>query len=285
MIISFPEKNPEFEKRQGLQCHRYYDIHYRYMLNLLTAAGCKIKMVDSNKFENYSRTCFEILVDGKLVAIDFSDHIKLSVPVDKIEKYIAIFKFHYVPSLHSGYKNIFPFSPVNFQSWSTYSNIVNKIDYKASGYILCKQKPGGAAVQRRTMVQDMLDKNFGKLFDKNIEDEVNFYMKINEALVSVCVPGARNDMLDRGQGQYMALGCCTISPKLITILSHNMELIPNVHYVECKPDYSDLIDKIKWVNQNKEQAIEIGKKAQSLFNNTSLPQRQIEWINKCINNG
>ena len=285
MTVKFPKRSPMFTSSGGAQYHRYYFIHYTYVLNLLKAAGCEIIYTEATDFDNYSQTCFEMKIDDKLVAVDFSDRTELSVPLDKVKKYSAIFKFHYMPSLHRQFRNIYPFSPVNFQDWDAYSNTVNKIDYKATGLVLCKQRPYGDAVIRRKFVLDLLSKRYGDQFDRKRERELNFYMKINQALVSVCVPGARNDMLDRGQGQYFALGCCTISPKLVTMLSYNRNIVAGTHYVECKPDYSDLTEKIEWVRENPELAIQIGKNAKELFNETSLPDRQVEWIENCLNNG
>ena len=82
----------------------------------------------------------------------------------------------------------------------------------------------------------------------------------------------------------MALGCCTISPFLPTVLSYNKKLVPDQHYVMCKGDYSDLTEKIAWVAINKEEAIQIGKNAKDLFKETGLPVKQVEWIKKCIEN-
>ena len=98
----------------------------------------------------------------------------------------------------------------------------------------------------------------------------------------VCVPGARNDMLDRGQGQQMFFGACTISPKLKTRLSYDRKIFRGILYVEGKPDYSDLIQKIEWVKENQEHAIQIGKTARKLFLETSTPEKQIEWIKICL---
>ena len=91
-------------------------------------------------------------------------------------------------------------------------------------------------------------------------------------------------MLDRAQGQYLGFGCCTISPKIVTILSWNKPLIPGEHYIECKPDYSDLIEKIEWVRNNQIEAIKIGANAKQLFRETCIPYRQFEWIKKCLEN-
>jgi hypothetical protein len=262
--------------------HRYYNIHYRYFLGILLGAKCNVKIIDHKNFENYSKTAFEIFINDNLIAIDFSDHLKLSIPDSKVPKYKAIFKFHYEPSLHGSYENIYPFSPVNFQNWTLYYDLLSKIEYKAEGLVTCKQKPGGAAVERREMVQKMLRERYKVQFDKTILQERSFYLSINKTLVAVCAPGARNDMLDRGQAQYMAFGTCTISPKLLTLLSYGKELIPGTHYIECKPDYSDLIEKIEWVRENKDEAVQIGKNAKELFNETGLPIKQIEWIKKCL---
>ena len=69
------------------------------------------------------------------------------------------------------------------------------------------------------------------------------------------------------------------------MLSYNRNIVAGTHYVECKPDYSDLTEKIEWVRENPELAIQIGKNAKELFNETSLPDRQVEWIKKCLNIG
>ena len=92
-----------------LDFHRYYNIHYKYILGILRDTKCAVKMVPHTDFENYTRTAFELIIDDMLIAIDFSDHIKLSVPVDKISKYKAIFKFHYEPYLHGHYKTYIRF--------------------------------------------------------------------------------------------------------------------------------------------------------------------------------
>ena len=59
-------------------------------------------------------------------------------------------------------------------------------------------------------------------------------------------------------------------------------LIPGVHYVECKSDYSDLIEKVDWVRNNKGAAMRIGEAAKTLFLTTSTPDKQVMWIKKCV---
>ena len=172
--------NVQFPLYDGkLDFHRYYNIHYKYILGILGDAKCAVKMVQQTDFKNYTRTAFELIIDGKLVAIDFSDFEKLSIPRDLIPKYKAIFKFHYDAGQHGHYKNIYPFSPVSFQNWDIYKDVINKIQYKAKGLITCKQKPGGAAVERRNNVQALLEKKYKNNFDKKIQHERDFYLNIN----------------------------------------------------------------------------------------------------------
>lgn len=277
LTVKFPTR------AQNNTFHRYYNIHYKYFLGLLIEAGCKIEMVSHSIFDNYSNTAFELYINGILVAIDFSDHLKLSVPEHKVSKYKAIFKFHYLAELHSVYGNIYPISPVSFQNWDIYKRLKPIIQYTATGSIMCKQRPGGAAIQRRNEVQDRLLNEYKDNFDKKILTEELFYRSINSTMVAVCVPGARNDMLDRGHGQYMAFGACTISPKLLTKLPWDGDIIPDFHYIKCEDNYRDLFQKIEWVKNNPKLAIEIGKNAKELFERTCLPAKQVEWIKKCLN--
>jgi hypothetical protein len=254
------------------------------MLSLLREAGCSIIMKTHTNFSNYSKRCFEIIVDGVTIAIDFSDHLEVSVPNNLINKYTSIFKFHYNEGIHGNYKNIHPFTPVNFQNWDLYKKVVDKINYTANGLIASRQIPYAAALERRRSLQHMLKEKYGSLFTNKVVQEELFYLSINNTLVSVCAPGARNNMLDRGQCQYMALGCCTISPNILTTLSWGKTIMPGIHYIKCKDDYSDIHEKIEWVKNNTDLSIEIGQNAKNLFGETSLPVKQVEWIKKCINN-
>ena len=284
MIVKFPIYIDKFGRSQptdrNIQWHRYYHVHYMYIKNLLTADGACIEDVNPIDFFEYRMlTSFEVIINRHRILFDYNDHLKLSVPDKQVGIYKCVFKFHYNKELHSDFKNIFPFSPVNFNSWKQYELMSNECKYTATGEVINKQSIAGAAIERRTHVQKLLARYN---INTDIIDQDQFLKLINSCMVSVCVPGARNDMLDRGQGQYMFLGACTISPKLITILSWDEPLVSGVHYVECKADYSDLIEKIEWCRNNKQACIDIGSNARQLFKKTSLPIRQIEWIKKCI---
>lgn len=275
MIVKFPKYNDDWKK----VFHRYYYVHFKYVLNIFSVGGANIELVDVN--DNFkSKTAFELEVNDKRVCIDFSDHIK-TLNTEQMSMFDSIFKFHY----HDKYEdipNMFSFSPVNFHDWAMLKKLRVSYNPQANFKILNNQSPGGAAIARRKHVQQLLSDEYKGKVDFSRTSQERFFNKINNCLVSVCVPGARNDMLDRGQGQYMFLGACTISPKLISYVSWNRPLIANEHYIVCKPDYSDLIEKIEWCKDNLDECKRIGENAKALMHETSTPQKQIEWIEKCL---
>ena len=284
MDILFPEYNQEWDtKGNGPdKYHRYYNIHYKYILNIFKYCGINIKMVNPTIFNLRHKTAFELKINNKLVLIDFSDFEYFSI--EDISKYSSVFKFHYNSKLHSTYSNVYPFSSVTFHNWETYYTYVKKYKYTASGKIYNQQSPAGNALERRKHVRELLSNEYGDDLVYERTSSNIFYKNVSKCLVSICVPGARNNMLDRGQGQYMLLGGCTISPKLETVLSYNRKLEPGVHYIECKEDYSDLIEKIEYCKNNKDICLKIGQNVKELMQSTSTPEKQIEWIKKCLNN-
>lgn len=280
MNVRFPKRNRTWVSSDGsVEYHRYYPIHIQYVFNLLEYSRVTIELVEPTEFEIRSQVIFDCMIDEKLIRFDFSDFETLDDSL--IDSCHTYFKFHYDES-HSKYKNVFPFTPVNFHNWSEFYELEKSLSYYAKGIVLNNQTPYGAAVERRSYVQKILTDKYGKKLSIDRKTQREFFLLIKDGLVSVCVPGARNNMLDRGQCQYMGLGACTISPKLVTRLSWDKKLEPGIHYVECKEDYSDLIEKIEWVRKNPLLAIEIGKNAKNIFRKTSTPKRQTQWIKHCI---
>lgn len=285
MKVKFPKYNKDWDSKEsgGIQYHRYYNIHFKYILNILKYCNIDIELVNPEYFSLKHKTAFEIEIDDNLVLIDFSDFESLSIT--EISKYKAVFKFHYNSETHNEIINVFPISPVNFHEWPIYYEYVNDYKYRAKGKIYNQQSPAGRAYDRRHYVRNMLIEKYGNDFVYERCHRYEFYKNVSKCLVSVCVPGARNNMLDRGHGQYMLLGACTISPKLVTTLSYGLCLEPGVHYIECKEDYSDLIDKIEWCKRNRGECMRIGKTAKKIMQETSTPERQIEWIKTCLGYG
>ena len=254
---------------------KYYCVHYAYLLNIFKVLNFSIELKDMPAFDSVG---FKIYINGQEVIIDFSDHLKI-LPGYDVESDIPYFKYHYCMDRHEAYKNVYPLSPVSFHNWIVYRSMLPKIKYVATGKILNNQRPGGNATERRVKVQKILVDTFGEQVDLHFyPNQPVFWKLINECLVSVCIPGARNDILDRGQIQYMAFGCCTISPEIKCVLPWHKKLESNVHFVECNPDYSDIVEKIEWCKENRLICIQIGQNAKRLFDKTSLPIRIWEWM-------
>lgn len=260
------------------QNYRYYALHYQYIADSIKAAG--IKLTFSDKMKEVDGTAFHLQVDGEPAFFDFSDFPSLKESQKNHPNY---FKFHYSEGLHEDSENIYPFSPVSFYDWNQFEQLKKQISYKANNdLILNKQLPNCGALIRREKVQSILRNAFGMSADFNLVEQEAFWGSINNCLVSVCVPGARNNMLDRGQIQYMAFGCCTIAPKLLTVLPYYRSLVPGQHYIECRADYSDLVEKVNWCADHKNSCIEIGSNAKQLFYKTSTPQSLWEWVSQVI---
>jgi len=255
----------------------YYKLHYQFLLNILKDAGIKVGLCSNTELDQVR---FVINIDNEDVLIDFSDHTAL---YPDHQKYKHIFKFHYTKELHEKYSNIYPLSPISFYDWGQYFELLDKIKYTCNNnIILNNQRPYAGALERRRKVQHLLRKVYKKNIDFTLTDQLTYWKKINNCLVGVFVPGARNNMLDRGQYQFMAFGACTISPKLSIVLPFNQELIPGYHYITCKDNYSDLTEKIEWCKQNREQCIEIGKNVKHLFIAFCLPRQIVKWMERCL---
>ena len=260
------------------QQYRYYYMHYRYVMEIVKAAGISLKL--SKKVKEIGGAQFEMRVDGIPVVVDFFNFTEV---MPGHEQHPFYFKFHYTEGIHDNMEHLFPFGTISFYDWPRYRKLKQSIRYSTKGeMVLCNQRPYGGAVKRRRRIQHLLKKTYGQRADVELTPQEAFWKKMNNSLVSVCVPGARNDILDKGQFQYMAFGGCTISPQLPTMLPFLKKLEPGQHYVQCKDDYSDLIDVIEWCRANRETCLEIGKNAQSLFEETSEPEKLFHWIEKVI---
>ncbi len=249
---------------------RYYDIHFKWVYNLFEYSGCNIEL---ENIPIINETVFQCYINDKLVIFDFSDN---GNGLNESENDI-IFKFHFKEE-HIKLDNVFPFSPISFYDWNQYNQLKKEIKYTCNNdIILNNQRIYGNAIERRTKVQKLLKDNFANI-DFSITDQITYWNKINNCLVSVHVPGQNPNILDRAQLQYMFLGCCTISPKLPEILAYDIELEPWVHYIPCENDYSDLIKKIEWCKNNRDKCIVIGKNVKALCKKYLTPKNLIEWV-------
>lgn len=270
---------PEFSQT----AHRYYNTHFRFIVSILDHVGCRIEYFKPNLKHDCSRSLFYCWFDGLRVLFDISDYH--APPTSQETRSVeAVFKFHPNPDDPAASGSlVFPFSPISFYDWVEYRRLRNTIKYRSCGTILSNQRPHTQNRERRTFVQELLANRYASEFDNSCTSQLQFWQKINEALVSVCVPGARLDILDRGQLQYMALGACTLSPPISVALPFGERLIAGKHYLQCRPDWADLIERIEWVRDNSAQCIDIGFRAKELFETRLSPQPLFMWLLKCMN--
>lgn len=255
---------------------RLYEIWYQYMLDLFKHAGIEVelKVMPEPRFEC---GCFPMTIDGIDFMVDYSDNGECP-EADPIKTGKPCLRFHCKEKL----PNVYPFPPVSFYDWAEYEQLSQSIKYECTGNkILFKQRSYGSAVERRDRIRAMLTARYDTLVDTKYDDgQVDFWKIAGDCLVSVHVPGRNNNMLDRAQLQLMGLGVCTISPRLPELLPGylNFGAGPGLHYMQCKDDYSDLIDIAEWCKVNKEKCLEIGKHAKYLFEKTCTPQAVKGWL-------
>jgi len=238
---------------------RYWDLHFKYILNLFLYLKCNITYQE--------RSEFIITVNNKDFLIDYSDSSNernLNIPT---------FKFHC--QKESG--QIFAFPTVSFYNWENYYKLEKEINYNIKTDLISnRQTPYGNAQNRRLEIQKLLKNTYSKLVLLSKIEQEDYWKEINKIKIAVFVPGYSNNMIDRGQLQYFAFGCCTISPNLPDILPFNNKIIDGKHYIKCKDDYSDLISIIN--NLKIEDSLEIGRNAKSLFKNACIPEKIDQWI-------
>lgn len=269
MKLTFPER-----LNNGTRKHRrYWDTYYRYTLNLFLEAGCQVRYVPEPPVGSGR---YLVHLNDAPVMIDYWDLLDLDAG---FEDYPVYFKFHYSKAHHDQFANVFPFPPISFYDWKNYRDLAQSANYSSqNNNILSRQHPHGNAQESRRKVQRELGNYFGNRVKTNRIDQNAFWKEVSHGLVSVCVPGYRNDMLDRGQWQYMALGGCTLAPPLLNVLPPFQPLVAGEHYVSCAPDYHDLIDRIHWCETNRSKCEAIGRNAKNLFESAGKPETVFAYI-------
>jgi hypothetical protein len=254
----------------------YYSSYVGYVKKILEYNNIPYSLEGNAVFNS-----FIMKVDDIDTVVDFSNYHKYRKDCDK---YKACFKFQYSKKEHGHIKNMYSFTKISFYDWNKFYVLRNEIKYTCNGEtVFNMQRPRANAVERRNFVQNMLRERYkDEVVTSFVENQESYWKTINNCLVHVFVPGARNDILDRGQIQCMAFGCCTISPPISDCVAYNKELIPGVHYIQCKEDYSDLVGQIEWCKSNRQKCIEIGNNAKNLFEETSTPHRLWKWVVDCL---
>ena len=277
MNVEFPKVAGGLPRRSMFA--RYYEVYYRFHLNTLKHLGANITYVGDTSIGDARYT---MKLDGQEMAIDYSVHLDMA---PNYERYPYYFKTHYSEGVHDAETNMYAFSPISFYDWDEYYALEKQVEYTASSnLILNRQRPHLNALKRRNVVQARLKQRYGDQVAIDVVKQKEFWRDAARCLVSVCVPGSRNDMLDRGHIQFLGLGVCTICPYLINYLPGGGTLQPGVHYVQCADDYSDLEDQIEWCRNNRDACVEIGRNAKKLFMERFTPEPLWHYVRETLAN-
>ena len=241
----------------------YLQTHVQYFANLFSYYDSSYEVIYD--FHNYPpaaavNTFGFKLGNSKVLTVDFSD-IPNNHDVD----------IRYHSTVSKGC-----FVPISFMNWRYYySFIPGKWRGVCTGTVINKQRAYGDARYLRTTVAGVLSREFGT--DTNTVDQEIFFSMAGTG-VAVFVPGACRNMLDRGQLQYMMLGCCTISPFIPEVLPYIGQLVPGTHYIECKQDFSDIVAVVRAAVADRVRCEAIGARVRRDLAAAATPERLVSYV-------
>lgn len=264
--------------------HRYGLIHFNFFVQYAKLAGVEVDLVtpDHQIFISEDQLVFSCVVNNQQIIVDYADHHSR----DWQENYpgIPYFKFQTIPTQSADFTPLGP-PMIGIKRAGTkgatlreYNRVRYHYDYQPVAGVLCKQLPNGAAVDRRNQVHALLNENFDHVDTAADQDQIAFWEQHQNCLAAVCVPGATNNMVDRGHIELIGLGVCTISPELYTVFPQNQTLVPGTHYIKCKDDYSDLVDIVRALQHTPSVAKTIGNNAREFYESYYTPAQYWQWI-------
>jgi hypothetical protein len=264
--------------------HRYGLIHFNFFVQYARMAKIEVELVDSDDkvFIKDDHLIFSCTINNRQVIVDYADHATRNWQTEYPG--IPYFKFQSNLPLPAG---CIPLGPpiVGVKKKGTkgatmreYINLKYTYNYTPGQTISCKQMPNGAAVDRRNHVHDLLTTNFKNTDITYDTDQIDFWKAHELCLAAVCVPGATNNMVDRGQMELMGLGVCTVSPRLNTVFPRLQLLKPGTHYIQCQDDYSDLVEILTHLQARPDLCKHIGNNAQKFYDKHYAPARYWKWI-------
>ena len=283
LSIQIPAWTPKIRKLQ-YDCNYFHFIRYAGLNNMnisLTYPDTKEVWAPRNG------TWMSMTVNGKQLVVDFSDKWEEGLKrFDEYEKYIKI--QYNIGHDCSQFKRLFPSMPAldirNYDHLMTFWDMVQQGNfYLANGdTILSCQRAHTRALERRTNVQALLKKTYKYYADIELTNQLTMWNKHKDCLVAVVVPGAQNHMIDRQHLEQIALGVCTIAPSLDTVLCYWKKLENGIHFIQCKDDYSDLLEKIEWCRNHREECRIIGQNARQFFLDFCAPKPYWKWLQSIV---
>ena len=263
---------------------RYHRNYVRYVANAFAAAGVPVEFAGDS---TPGQCMYEVDWGGRRFIVDYNDYTDLpecSLPD------LPRFKFSFCAA-HRHVPGLYPFSPISVLDWPQYDRARQEVRYGGGERVFFIQTPHHGDEgptdnwARRLLLQRVIPEAFGSRADTAFYPLGEYWRCVDRALVRVFAPGSRNDMLDRGHAQYLGLGCCTVSPRLSTVLPWWEPLVPGTHYVPCADDYSDVVDVIRWCDGHRAECVRIGRAAAALFERCSTPVRLVAWVRACLGGG
>ena len=266
------------------QTHKYSLIHFSFFIQYAKIAKIEIELVKSTDkiFISNDHLIFSCLVNDQQIIVDYADHVAKNW--QKEYPGIPYFKFQTNLPLP---ENCIPLGPpmVGIKKKGSkgatmreYMDIKNYYNYHPEKNILCKQMPNGAAIERRNLVHQLLSDNFKDVDISCDNDQIDFWKLHENCLAAICVPGATNNMVDRGHIELIGLGVCTVSPKLYTVFPDSRQLEEGKHYIRCEDDYSDLVRILELLQKNPGISRSIGNNARKFYEEIYTPQKYWQWI-------
>jgi len=265
----------QMPKNDGTVKPSYYEAFYESISRSARVAGISvIKVRNHDVWAGGRVNAYIAQLDGHPFIMDFSDHKPLQLDPSKYGIPYFKWQYSYTYSQHTQNPSVFPLCVLQDFDWKAFRNAQKSVCYTAMGNVITNnQRIRAGATIRRSKVQGILKEQYGSeaSLEFKFKGQKEWWESHNDCLVAVHVPGARNNMLDRGQWELMGLGVCVLSPVIVTVLAGDHVLIPVHHYLPLKDDYSDLTEKIEWCKKNRETCREIGERARELFDIVGPP--------------
>ena len=287
MILEFPDSYSKY---------KYRDIHLSYFIHTATLAGIDVRIVPPSDTVWMGMVDIKMqypdvsmVLDGQQVIVNFLD--RSGCDLSHVRPMVPYFKTQYDSTINTN-PNIFPIGTIYGLSAKNIGLGVLEEYHtiRSVGQYLCRsdvvsnvQRIFGAAVERRTLVRNKLVNAFDAeqlLLAGQAQKAGSYWKSMLNCLVVVSVPGASMRTLDRNQVEAFGLGVCTISPKIHTVLANNVVPVADEHYLECRDDFSDVVDIINWCKNNRDDCRRIGTNAKQLFDENCTPVKLWEWMHQ-----
>lgn len=280
--ILIPDKNKK-------TCIDDYNRHCSFFFNYARFVGIHVEVAQDPRIwisDEGEYPCeFSCLIDGKQFIVDYSDY--LSYNTKNTTPGVRHGKYYYYEMAYRGCPHFYPLgSQLDIQGYdfSAFFELCNTPRPNNSTMIRSNQNPRLNALERRSRIQINLLKWYGEKADVgyNYFNQKDFWIASRDSLVSIVVPGATNNAIDRGHLEQLALGVCTISPRIDTFLPYFMKPEPGISFFQCRDDYSDLRQIIDWCIEHPVQCYYVGQKAQELFNSCFTPEKYFSWVEQIV---